>query len=204
MIRACVFDMGRVLVDFCHERMLRQMAEVCRCEPTSLREYLMDSGLLLRYEQGEFSEDQMHALFEEFLGYEILRADLDRAASDIFTEKPEMLDLLHQLRQHGLKLVLLSNTSRNHFEFIRPRFPFVELFDAYVLSYEVKALKPDPAIYHAAVEVAGCRPEECFFTDDIAENIAGAHACGLQAVQFHNRAQLTAALAPLLHPLPLT
>ena len=41
-------------------------------------------------------------------------------------------------------------------------------------------------------QVAGCRPEECFFTDDIAENIAGAPACGFQAVQFHNRAQLTA------------
>jgi len=200
MIRACVFDMGRVLVDFCHERMLRQMAVVCRCDPAALREYLMESGLLLRYECGEFTEAQMHGFFEEFLGYRIPRDELDRAASDIFTDKPEMLPLLQQLRQHGLKLVLLSNTSRNHFEFIRPRFPFVELFDAYVLSYEVGVLKPDPAIYQAAVATAGCLPEECFFTDDIAENINGAQACGLQAVQFEHRDQFIAALSPLLHP----
>jgi FMN phosphatase YigB (HAD superfamily) len=40
------------------------------------------------------------------------------------------------------------------------------------------------------VELAGCRPEECFFTDDILEYVEGARSLGIDAVQFHSAAQL--------------
>ena len=51
-------------------------------------------------------------------------------------------------------------------------------------------MKPDRAIFQAAVERAGCRPEECFFTDDIAAYVEGARSLGIDAVQFESREQL--------------
>ena len=51
-------------------------------------------------------------------------------------------------------------------------------FHDLVLSYEVKAMKPQPEIYQAALDMAGCRPEECFYTDDIAAYVEGAQADG--------------------------
>jgi putative hydrolase of the HAD superfamily len=51
-------------------------------------------------------------------------------------------------------------------------------------------MKPDPAIYRAAVEKAGCLPEECFYTDDIAAYIEGGQRFGIDAVQFQNAEQL--------------
>ena len=41
-----------------------------------------------------------------------------------------------------------------------------------------------------AIKRAECRPEECFFTDDIAINVIAARSNGMDAVQFLSAAQL--------------
>jgi FMN phosphatase YigB (HAD superfamily) len=41
---------------------------------------------------------------------------------------------------------------------------------------------------------AGCRPEECFYTDDIAEYVEGARRMGIDAVQFQGAEQLESEL----------
>jgi glucose-1-phosphatase len=58
------------------------------------------------------------------------------------------------------------------------------------LSYEVGAMKPLPLIYRRAIRKAGCLPEECFFTDDIASYVEGARVQGIDAVQFESAAQI--------------
>jgi putative hydrolase of the HAD superfamily len=93
--------------------------------------------------------------------------------------------------------VLLSNTNDLHFRFIRERYPLLRHFDAFVLSYEVKAAKPDPRIYAAAIEAAGCAPHECFFTDDVEAYVDGARRAGIHAEQFTGYENLKGHLAGL-------
>ena len=57
-----------------------------------------------------------------------------------------------------------------------------------------RRVKPDPKIYHAAINAAQCAPEECFFTDDIAAYVEGARRHGIDAVQFQNFAQIQSEL----------
>ena len=59
-----------------------------------------------------------------------------------------------------------------------------------VLSFEVRALKPGPEIFRVAIGRAGCRPEECFYTDDTAAHVDAARALGIDAVRFVDRDQL--------------
>jgi putative hydrolase of the HAD superfamily len=59
-----------------------------------------------------------------------------------------------------------------------------------VLSYQVGALKPGPEIFQVAIQRAGCRPEECFYTDDTAAHVEAARALGIDAAQFVDRRQL--------------
>ena len=68
--------------------------------------------------------------------------------------------------------------------------PHLRHFHRLVLSHEVKAMKPQPEIYRAAIDAAQCRPEECFFTDDILEYVEGARRMGIDAVQFESRQQI--------------
>ena len=56
-------------------------------------------------------------------------------------------------------------------------------------------MKPDPEIFRLAVERAGCRPEECFYTDDIAAYTAAAREQGIDAVTFESASQIERELA---------
>jgi HAD superfamily hydrolase (TIGR01509 family) len=64
----------------------------------------------------------------------------------------------------------------------------------HALSYRIGACKPDVAIFRRAAELAGQRPQDIFFTDDLAENVAGAKAAGFDAVQYTSTPQLVAEL----------
>ena len=88
------------------------------------------------------------------------------------------------------RLLLLSNTNAIHFEMLRASHPMLRHFHDLVLSYEVKAMKPRPEIFQAAIERAGCRAEECFYTDDIEAYVRAARSLGIDAVQFESAAQL--------------
>ena len=55
---------------------------------------------------------------------------------------------------------------------------------------KVGAMKPSPLIYQRAIEAAGCRPAECFFTDDIPAYVEGAKQQGIDAVPFQSAAQV--------------
>ncbi len=73
---------------------------------------------------------------------------------------------------------------------LRSRYPILDRFHDFVLSYEVGAAKPSARIYQEAIRRAGCRPEECFFTDDIALYVDAARQHGIDAVQFQSAAQI--------------
>ena len=98
-------------------------------------------------------------------------------------------ELVIELKQR-YRLVLLSNTNELHFGWLRERYPILEHFDAYTLSYAEKAMKPDDRIYAAAVANAQCLPGECFFTDDIERYVDAARAFGIDAEQFTGEATL--------------
>jgi putative hydrolase of the HAD superfamily len=115
-----------------------------------------------------------------------LRVDYDQFCgiwSCIFTD-PLIPESIIEGLASRYRLLLLSNTNAIHFDMVRRNYPVLRHFHDLVLSYEVKAMKPDPAIYRAVLERAGCRPEECFYTDDIGEYVEGARRMGIDAVQF--------------------
>ena len=93
--------------------------------------------------------------------------------------------------------MLLSNTDPERFGFVRRRFPEILFFDDYVLSYELKLLKPDPAIYAEAARRAGCAPCECVFIDDMEVNVKGAVEAGLAGILYRPETDLAAELEKL-------
>ena len=64
------------------------------------------------------------------------------------------------------------------------QFEFFAAFDRPILSFEWGARKPERKIFEAALEIAGCRPEECFYTDDIVAYIEAARELGMKAEPF--------------------
>ena len=180
-IKTCLFDMGNVLVHFSHSKMCRNIAAVCDSPEADVKTLLIDSGLQWQIERGQITEQQFHAAFEQHLGKSGDFAGLKHAAADIFWLNESIVPLLQELKALKLRLVLLSNTSITHLNFIQDNFQVLGFFDDFTTSFEAGALKPDAKIYENALARANCEPQECFYTDDIEEYVLKAASFGINA-----------------------
>ena len=141
------------------------------------------AGITL-FVRGRLSPAQFHEWFQESAGRKIPFDDLTRAASDIFWLNEPIVPVLDQLKAQGLRLVLLSNTCITHFEWVRDHYDVLQRFDACVTSCGAGAIKPEPAIYEAALREIGCDPGECFYTVDIPKYVTVGRQLGLMAEVF--------------------
>lgn len=195
VVQAVLFDMGNVLLHFSHQRMCRQVSEISGCSAEQVRQLLLEKGLNHRLERGDITDLEFHSEFCRELECDVEMSELQRAASDIFELNQPIVPVLDRLRTARIRLVLLSNTSRAHVDFIQAHFDVLDRFDALALSYEVGAMKPENAIYEAAIEQAQADPEDCFYTDDIPEYIERGRSLGLDAEVFTGVERLTQHLA---------
>ena len=107
----------------------------------------------------------------------------------------EMVALVAAVREH-VTVALLSNATDQLREHLAHH-ALLEAFDVVFCSAEIGVAKPDLAIFTHAATVLGVAPEECFFTDDRVENVAGARAAGMHAEVFTGREPLVATLRSL-------
>ena len=190
MIKAIIFDLGRVIVPFDFRRGYAALEPLCGIPASEIPKRIAATGLVPRFECGEVEPHDFVREFSGQLGIELPYDDFCRIWCSIFLPEPLIPEeLLAGLRQNH-RLVLLSNTNAIHFEMIRGAFPLLRQFHALVLSYKEGVMKPSPLIYRRAVEEAGCRAEECFFADDIPEYVEGACRAGIDAVQFTSAEQI--------------
>ncbi|HWC99730.1 MAG TPA: HAD family phosphatase [Candidatus Sulfopaludibacter sp.] len=188
--RAVIFDLGKVLVHFDFKRGYRALEGLCPYPAEEIPRRLSTTGLVEQFETGLVEPHDFFAQLSAILDLKIDYAHFCRIWSCIFTEPLVPESMLEGLARR-YRLVLLSNTNAIHFDMIRETYGgLLRHFHALVLSYEAKAMKPARAIFERAVEAAGCRPEECFYTDDIAAYIEAARTLGIDAVQFESAEQI--------------
>ena len=195
MLRTILFDLGNVIVHFSHALMCEQIGVVLNRTGAEARSFLIDSGLMWDFERGRLSEQDLLATVEKEMGHRVEAVRLSTACSDIFQLNEAIIPVIESLKHQGLRLVVLSNTSRWHVQWIRQKWDVLDHFDQLVLSYKVGAIKPEPMIYEAALKAIHCKPEECFYTDDIPAYIARAREFGLQAETFTDVESLVRQLA---------
>jgi putative hydrolase of the HAD superfamily len=194
MIRAVFFDIGKVLLDFDWFRAYRRAAESCAAGPDEIARWFLSTLHVHDYERGRMTSAEFFELVCRGLGF---RGDFEKFNvlwSDIFTEIPESISIARALKGR-VSIGLLSNTNDMHIEWIARRFDLLPLFDHCTYSYREGVGKPDPGIYHRALAKASVKPDEALFVDDRAENVAGAQAVGMEAVQFTSPATLRTALS---------
>jgi putative hydrolase of the HAD superfamily len=191
------FDLGNVLLFFDHEIACRQMADVASVSVELVRAIVFQGDLQRRYELGEISTDEF---YEHFCAASKTRPDQKRlvhAAAAIFEPNAALEPIVAALRSRNHRVGILSNTCEAHWEYVADgRFPFVrDGFDVYALSYRMRSMKPDPAIYAQAAQMAGSAPAEIFFVDDRADNVAAGRDAGFDAVPYSDPQSLIEALA---------
>ena len=95
----------------------------------------------------------------DYFGAQLSNSELASLESDLFTELASVrlfddaLESLNQLKNAGLKLALCSNLAA---PYAIPAKLLLPSFDVYGWSFEVGAIKPEPAIYRQMIEQLGC------------------------------------------------
>ncbi len=185
------FDLGNVLLTFDVGVICQRVAELVGIEANRVKEAVFDSRLQNRYELGEIDTQGYYDAFCRATATSPDSAALNTAICELFDLRLSIVPVIAQLREAGYRLGVLSNTCEAHWEYFTRRYAILrELFEVHALSYELRAAKPDPEIFLAAARAVRVKPEEIFFTDDVAGHVASACGAGLDAVQFTSTPQL--------------
>lgn len=195
MFKTIIFDLGKVIVPFDIRLGYAAFQPYCGYPVEELPKRIAATGLVSRFETGQISPEDFVRQFSDTLGLHIGYDKFCELWSSIFIPGPLVPEAMLAGLRRRYRLLLLSNTNAIHFAMIRENYPILRQFDEFILSHEVGAAKPDPRIYQIAVERAGCRPEECFFTDDVESFVEAARREGIDAVQFQNAEQIERELA---------
>jgi putative hydrolase of the HAD superfamily len=183
-IQTVVFDLGKVIIPFDFTRGYRAMEGLCGLPAAEIPRRIGSTDLVIRFETGLISAQDFVAELSELLGLDVGYERFCEIWSSIFLPETLIPEAMLEGLKRRYRLLLLSNTNAIHFGIIRERYPLLRHFDDFVLSHEVKAMKPAPAIYREAIARAGCAAGECFYTDDVAAYVEGARKEGMDAVQF--------------------
>ncbi len=207
-IKTLLLDVGQVLVALDYPAALRRVMQYTQLPGEEISKRLSGHQAVVLYESGKLPTQEFYEITSRLLEMQVSLEDFKRGWGDMFAlQSPDgqciSAALFRELKR-SYRIVALSNTNEMHWEYLETVFPLIHEFDDYVLSFRVGAMKPDPAIYRAALACAACTPAEVFFIDDMPVNIEAAAQLGIKGILYQGEAQLRADLIRLglLHPAP--
>lgn len=91
------------------------------------------------------------------------RWDVSCAGTAIF---PDTIEALEQVRKKGFQMGLITNTSRYGWDVVEKKFQLGHFFDYRAVSFECKAVKPEPAIFEYIEHVSGLKGADVMMIGD--------------------------------------
>ncbi|MBU0503546.1 MAG: HAD family phosphatase [Candidatus Omnitrophota bacterium] len=191
-IRAVIFDLGRVLIDFDYLSGVKRISRFCDKTPQEITSLFFNSPLTNSFEEGKISPGIFFKEVKTVLGLRIGFKEFLPIWNEIFYMTEENKKTFHLAGdlKNNYKLALLSNVNILHLDYIKKEFPVFDIFDPILASCELGLIKPDYRIYQQAINALECQPAEIFYTDDREELIDAAKKFGLRGFVYKGFEQL--------------
>jgi glucose-1-phosphatase len=198
-LRAAIFDIGRVLVKLDLARAIEGLSQGISLSPDELWSAVQKDPRWNDWQEGRISPHDWHLHITKRLGSPLKFDEFRAAWNRTLDPVPLQSDDLFETLSKKLKLALLSNTDPIHVAHLESNFTFFEFFSpsTRIYSCSVRASKPSPVVFQAALKALKTPAAQAVFVDDILEFVEAARSLGLQAIQYLNPAQLRADLRAL-------
>ena len=106
---------------------------------------------------------------------------LDESSKE--TDRSAVVGMARTLKEAGIRNAIITNNIAEFRDAWRQMIPVDELFEEVVDSSAEGIRKPDPAIYHLALErLGGLAPQETVFLDDAVSNVEAARNLGIYGI----------------------
>lgn len=182
-VRAVLVDFGGVIMRSEDNGPRSLLAKRLGMTSRDLEKIVFESDSSIRASLGEIPEEVHRQAITKALG--VSREEGKKIIAEFFSgdrTNGVLLDFLRHLRPER-KVGLLSN-AWSGLRAVIASLNFEDVFDEMIISAEVGFMKPDPRIYHLALEKLGVQPGETVFLDDMLINVHAARSVGMGAIQF--------------------
>lgn len=192
MVKMLVVDLGGVVIDIDPARCHRCWAGLSGVPANELRSQLFPDPVYEAFERDEVPGADYLEHVRKVLGVDATDEALSHCFNDIYLGvNREVIAMLAEQRDRGLRVVALTNTNRLHHQcwskvYAEP----LSVLEHVYLSFELGARKPEPACFSQVLEQEQVEPREVVFIDDVPQHVAAARQRDIQAVLFTGAAQL--------------
>lgn len=185
-------DMGNVLLEWDKDKILQGVSDT-KEEYLILDKAIFQSGLWERLDLGTMTREELVLKAVSMIGrtyQKKVEAVIWNWPSyiDIFTE---VFPVLSEVKKKRHRIFVLSNTSKVFYDLLEEQLsPLKELLDGFVLSFDIKAIKPDLVMFKEILDKYQLDPTNCVFLDDIEDNTMAAEKLGIKAYQVKKRSDV--------------
>lgn len=185
MIKNLIFDVGGVLFDYRWKEMFM--------------DYGLDEDNAIRvgtqmfndpdrtwdiFDLGIKSDEEIADIFcKKYPGDEDVIRWFIRHGEYMQVPRTKVWKKVHELKQKGYKIYILSNYPESLFKKHTEYADFMDDIDGLMVSYMIHKAKPAEDIYKALCDKYGLDRSESIFFDDRSENVEGAVKFGMKSVK---------------------
>lgn len=180
MIKNIIFDIGGVMFDDSAQNISnilnRDASELCKkVYGKSFIDCVLGNQEVSDYIES-FKNDSDYEIIKYILGKDNLHIS--------YPLMKDNFDYISKLKDKGYNLYILSNISRESYEYVKNTIDIDKVFKGGVYSYQEKLLKPDRQIYELIVNKYNLNKDETLFFDDKQKNVDAACDFGIKGVLF--------------------
>ena len=187
-----ILDMGNVLLEWNKDKILQSISDT-KEEYLVLDKTIFQSGLWERLDLGTMTREELVLKVVSMIG-----RVYQKKVEEVIWNWPSYIDIyrevfpiLSELKKKGHRIFVLSNTSKVFYDLLEEQLsPLKELLDGFVLSCDIKAIKPDLAMFKEIFDKYQLDPANCVFLDDIEDNTSAAEKLGIKAYQVKKRSDV--------------
>ena len=187
-----ILDMGNVLLEWNKDKILQGVSDT-KEEYLVLDKTIFQSGLWERLDLGTMTREELVLKVVSMIG-----RTYQKKVEEVIWNWPSYIDIyrevfpvLSELKKKGHRIFVLSNTSKVFYDLLEEQLsPLKELLDGFVLSCDIKAIKPDLAMFKGILDKYQLDPVNCVFLDDIEDNTNAAEKLGIRAYQVKKRSDV--------------
>lgn len=198
MIKNIVFDIGNVLVSFGWKEHFAKFNFPADIEERVIAA-TVKSGAWCEYDRGVLTDEE---IVQGFINNDPgIEEELRAVCADFTGLLPQFeyaKGWILDLQKKGFKVYALSNMSYKAVRECSDGLDFLPMLDGYILSCDVKLIKPDHKIYDMLLEKYALNAEETVFFDDTEDNVKAAKECGWHAIKFVDLKQAVGELETLV------